>query len=341
MKRSSTPKKTTPAVTTSLTDDVVLVAVPDGIEPSAPDASSGAKPAPETRGRIAASVETLTLLKGLYLISVRSSTPPTQVDGLLLPAMQLGAGPVATGSGGAPDNVLEIMSSPGMEGAWLCRPGDKLVAKVATAAASILMTSIRTPEMTPLLIEVENLDVRAKQGGGADSTQLGVTVSTSGQAILPGLPAAMPSASTTDMPLQIVAHIQNRGDVPFIDAPWAGFAGQRLAIEGFSITSLKKIAASEIEYKALSATRNETPWVSGGALCGTRGKGLPLVGFCIRVKPQPDGKRYDCEYSGTFASGKVIGPVKNGAPCWSTASGDFLEALQVKIVERPAAKTNS
>jgi hypothetical protein len=114
--------------------------------------------------------------------------------------------------------------------------------------------------------------------------------------------------------------------------------GQRLAIEAFSILPLDKIAAEQLEYKALSATKVETPWVSGGGICGTRGKGLPLVGFCIRVRPQADGKAYDCEYSGTFASGRIIGPIRNGMPCWSSDLRDFIEAIQIRITERPAAK---
>ena len=279
--------------------------------------------ASEGGGRITATVEPLSLAPGLYLFSVRGGAAPTLAGGLLLPAVQIVAGP-----GSAPDS-LQIMASPGMSSGWLCKPGDQLVAKVDGPAGSLLLTSIRAPEMTPLLIAVENLDTRKAAAAG------------------PAIAAAAPSAGPQDVavavtipdgpdiPVRIVAHIQNRGDVPFTDAPWAGFAGQRLAIEGFSISPLRTIAASEVECKALSASRSETPWVSGGALCGTRGKGLPLIGFCVRVKPQPDGKRYDCEYSGTFASGKVVGPARNGAPCWSTAAGDFLEALQVKIIERP------
>jgi hypothetical protein len=296
------------------------------IEPSPGDSVSTARPekqakkasvaAVETGGWITASVETLTLPKGLYLFSVRGGAAATPAGGLILPAMQIGAGP------GAPAGSLEILSAPETSGAWLCRPGDKLVAKVVQAAAPVLLTSIRTPDMAPLLIAVENLDTRPDQAPSAPLTAV------------PPMPAAIEPSDTTEIPLRIMAHIQNKGDVPFIDEAWAGLAGQRLAVEGFSITPLKKIDASEVECKALTATRSETPWVNGGALCGSRGKGLPLVGFCIRVKPQPDGKRYDCEYSGTFASGKVVGPAKNGAPCWSTAQGDFLEALQVKITER-------
>lgn len=139
--------------------------------------------------------------------------------------------------------------------------------------------------------------------------------------------------------LQVVAHIQNRGDVPFVGAPWAGFSGKRLAIEGFALSPLDHISADRIEYKALSTTKTETPWVAGGEFCGTRGKGLPLIGFCVRVKPLEGGKRFECEYSGLFASGKTVGPVKNGAPCWSADPGDFIEAIQIKIIEREIPNT--
>ncbi len=304
-------KKAVTDLTASLPEDTISATV---ARPEKKPRTGSTPGAAEAAGTFTASVETVTLPMGLYLFSVRGGAMGTPVGGLILPAMQIAAGP------GAADG-LEILTSPGTGGAWLCRPGDRLVAKVTEPVAPILLTSIRLPDMAPLLIAVENLDARAELGASAPAV------------VAPPAPVAIP-VSTTEIPLRIVAHIQNKGDLPFIDAPWAGLAGQRLAIEGFSITPLRKIAASEVECKALSATRSETPWVSDGALCGTRGKGLPLVGFCIRVKPQADGKRYDCEYSGTFASGKVVGPVKNGAPCWSTAKGDFLEALHVKITER-------
>jgi hypothetical protein len=62
----------------------------------------------------------------------------------------------------------------------------------------------------------------------------------------------------------------------------------------------------------------------------------PLLGFAIRLKPSPAAAAYDCEYSGYFASGLVVGPVRNGVPCRSSVASDPLEGIQVRLVKRSA-----
>ena len=62
--------------------------------------------------------------------------------------------------------------------------------------------------------------------------------------------------------------------------------------------------------------------------------GIPLTAFSMRLKPSATTAQYDCEYSGRFLSGATVGPLRNGAPCRSTAPNDPLEAIQLRIVER-------
>jgi hypothetical protein len=71
-------------------------------------------------------------------------------------------------------------------------------------------------------------------------------------------------------------------------------------------------------------------------MCGTKGMATPLVGFALRLKPGRSGADYDCEYSGYFQSGIVVGPLRNGAPCRSSVSSDPLEGIQVRLIRRPA-----
>jgi hypothetical protein len=135
---------------------------------------------------------------------------------------------------------------------------------------------------------------------------------------------------------QINAHIRMKGDVSFADVFWAGALGENLPMEAFAVTPLEGIAPDQIEYKGLTATGVETPWVSGGALCGTRGMDTPLIGFAVRLKAGADDQ-FDCEYRGAFRSGKIIGPLINGAPCRADAADDFLEGIQLSIVRRRRA----
>jgi len=94
---------------------------------------------------------------------------------------------------------------------------------------------------------------------------------------------------------------------------------------------LEGISPDAIEYKAITATGVETPWVSGGASCGTRGIGVPITGFALRLKPQADLRQLTCEYGAVCLSGATIGPVRNGVPCYSTDSADPIAGLWVTI----------
>ena len=66
--------------------------------------------------------------------------------------------------------------------------------------------------------------------------------------------------------------------------------------------------------------------------------GVPLVGFAIRLKASAAAAGYDCEYSGFFQSGAIVGPLRNGAPCRSSVANDPLEGLQIRVRKRAAGK---
>jgi hypothetical protein len=117
----------------------------------------------------------------------------------------------------------------------------------------------------------------------------------------------------------------------FNEGQWAGVSGQRLSVESFSIQPLDEANTDLIEYKAVTASGIETPWVASGALCGTRGMGMPLVGFAVRIKPQAADQDYICEYSAVMISGATLGPARNGAPCRSVDIGDPIEAIWISV----------
>jgi hypothetical protein len=124
----------------------------------------------------------------------------------------------------------------------------------------------------------------------------------------------------------------------FANVPWAGRVAPGLWIESFSVRPLTRFAAQDIEYKGLTGSGFETPWLSDDKMCGTKGMAVPLVGFAVRLKPSPAAAAYDCEYSGYFQSGLTVGPLRNGAPCRSTVANDPLEGIQVRLVRRAIAQ---
>jgi len=152
-----------------------------------------------------------------------------------------------------------------------------------------------------------------------------------------GVPAraeATVPAPEQPLPVKIQAHIRSRGDMSFTDVPWAGRVARGLWIESFAVRPLQHFGAQDIEYKGLTGSGFETPWLSDDRMCGTRGMAVPLVGFAVRLKPSPETAAYDCEYSGYFQSGVTIGPLRNGAPCRSTVANDPLEGVQIHLKPR-------
>jgi GT2 family glycosyltransferase len=309
--------------------------------------ASHGKPAPEVpevqEEGLSASVQVLPLPAGLYLFSVKAASPViAKGTGLLaLPAVHVGLGP------GVRSEQVEFIAGPSTHGAWLFSQGDLLVTKVNGTGATLIMTSMRAPGGEVLSIKVERLEARATASdtsrpagadGPAPSGARSAPRAPAKAAVRPpSKPAIAAAPSDLPLPLQIGAHVRTRGDMSFADAPWAGRVAPGLWIESFSVRPLEGFGAQDIEYKGLTGSGFETPWLSDDKMCGTRGMAVPLVGFAVRLKPSPAAAAYDCEYSGYFQSGVTIGPLRNGAPCRSTVANDPLEGIQIRLIRRASA----
>jgi hypothetical protein len=88
--------------------------------------------------QLTASVQALTLPKGLYTFSVRSADPEraAELGGLMLPALHVGPGPNVPAAG------IEFLSDDD-GGHWLYAAGDMLVAKIVDRPVTLLLTSVR------------------------------------------------------------------------------------------------------------------------------------------------------------------------------------------------------
>jgi len=294
---------------------------------------------------LSASLQVLPLLPGLYLFSVKSATPAAdRGSGVLrVPAMHVGLGP------GVRSDQVEFVAGPSTEGAWLFARGDVLVARVNGAGATLVLTSVRAPSGDVLSIEVERLESRLQMVQApavAEQPVEQVPDVTAREPNAPLLatpmgPVAEDAAEEGTISLQIKTHIRARGDMNFSGAPWAGRVAPGLWVESFSVQPLQHLSAHDVEYKGLTGTGFETPWQSDGQNCGTKGMSVPLVGFAVRLRPSAETAPYDCEYSGYFQSGTIVGPLRNGAPCRSTVANDPLEGVQIRLVKRANAQVTS
>ncbi len=313
-------------------------------EPYMTDAARGNPAEVIQEERLSASVQVLPLAEGLYLFSVKTAPPPSAaVRGrLALPAMHVGLGP------GVRSEQVDIIAGPSTHGAWLFAASDLLVTRINAGGAMLILTSVRGPGGESLSIKVERLNARA----GAEALAAAVPPSQdevgehaapardeAGESVARARDDLLFDVQQSDLPLalDIGAHIRARGDMSFAGKAWAGRVAPGLWIESFSIRTPERLGTSDIEYKGLTGTGFETPWLSGEKRCGTRGMAVPLVGFALRLKPNAATAPYDVEYHGYFQSGLIVGPLRNGAPCRSTVANDPLEGLKVCLVARSDA----
>jgi len=190
----------------------------------------------------------------------------------------------------------------------------------------VLLTSVMIPGMTPLEIEIQRL-------GQADGPPALPTQNEPRRTSLP------PLSTQKSIRLEVTSHVQNHGDIVFGESQWAGLMGQGVWIESFAVLPLEAIAPDMIEYKAVTSTGVETPWVNGGSPCGTRGIGVPLVAFAIRLKAHSSPTPPVCEYGAVLLSGTIIGPARNGAPCRSPSMDDPIAGIWVSIAGGAEARS--
>jgi len=275
-----------------------------------------------TASDLTASVEVLTLPEGIYAFTVRGGAVSEGTsNGLILPALQVTAAPAKSAG------TVEFLAGPGTYDRWLARSGDVVTAKISGGSASLLLTSVRSRNSSILAIDARKLDV--KNDSTADTVPSADPPSASLEARSANDPAAR------QLPLRVLVHVQNLGDLQFTES-WAGRADERLWIEAFTVTCLEPNATDLIQYRGVTADGFATPWLSNELLCGSRGRGMPLTAFAIRVKPGMVD-RYACVYRGKFASGIIAGPFDDARLCRSDTADDALVGIEISVVRREAA----
>lgn len=191
---------------------------------------------------------------------------------------------------------------------------------------------------------------------GATYGPSGLTPATGGQTVSGGMsgfgnaarPAAagMPGEGPGDMrgdssadtrltgnQAEIVAHVEQVGDVEGAIGDWIGRRGSGRSIEGFELVPRGGLSTADFESRALLGRDWFSPWVPGGRFCGSRGLALPLRGFSVRLR-QGAAARYELLVSARFVDGAEIGPIPADSLCAAPSLAP-LEAFQ--LILRPRA----
>ena len=269
---------------------------------------------PKSSSGLLSSADVLTLDAGLYVFTVKDASPVRLGEDktLVLPAVHVGLGP------GVEEGTVDFMSGLRNGAGWLFERHDVLVVRVNRSGSHLMLTSVRRPGMAALKIDVERMDAERV----SDSTA-------------PTAARAAPSAQLAGpapIRAQINLRIEGRGVTAFMENGWAGAIGQQSPIDAFSVLPLEALPADCVQYKALTAHGVETPWTSGGALCGVAGA-APLIGFAVRLAKGAE-TQFDVSYRGAFHGGGLVGPVLNGGACQIPSTNALLEAIEVRIVRR-------
>ncbi len=294
--------------------------------------------AAQQQSQIKATAQSIALAPGFYSFMVTGGGGDGLSGDLPLPSVHLAPAPGAQVGAG-----IDMMGT--RQGNWLTKPGDVVVIKVAGAGGNIVLTSYKHIDHPNALLSLQFArldDASASQPAAlqavAPATPVVAPVT---PPVLAPMAVAQPAfVAPTVPPLQprveILAHIQRHGDLRFNDGDWAGCVGQRVWIEAFAITPMGGLEAEDLEYKGLTANGWETPWMTAGNMCGSRGLGTPLIGFSIRLRGAA-AERFDCVYEGAFVSGHCSTAGRNGSPCRSDMIGDALEGIRLSFVAKQAA----
>ncbi len=290
---------------------------PKAEEPAAAPASVPAQPEPP-----AVAVTTTRLLRvdaGLYALRIGElAGTPGEIAGMTVPVAHVSAPFAEDGNG------VEIVASFPRRGPWLGRAGGTMIVRSPPSGGYLIATAYGAPGQQPSEL---SLDLRRLDGPPGDTVQAPAAsaVSHSGEAAA--------STGTRDVATEILLHIERAGDRLFPGRGWVGALGRRMRIEAFSIRPLEHLAPADLEMKGFLPNGGETPWVAGGALCGTRGRGLPLIGYAVRVVPQR-ADRFEVVYQGSFFGSGISEFHRDGSPCRAANVDDPLEAINIRLVER-------
>jgi hypothetical protein len=252
-----------------------------------------------------ATAQLLTFAPGLYAVDFLVPRSATTDSGLRLPCARLEPVPPAPNATGR--CFVSVMA----EGGWLSGADQPSFVRAVGGTAGVLLTIYTVSgEIAPPEIRIRRVQ--------ADATNGAPSLVASGPTKPPAVPAVM----------QIV-HVQGVGDVQAPGDQWAGRPGSGRQIEGFAVMPDGVVMRPEdIEYQAIMGDQWNTPWVRGGGFCGSRGMGLPLLGFRVRLLGAL-AETFSCCYLGSFCNKGVSGPVRAGAGCES--DGAVLEALRIVI----------
>jgi hypothetical protein len=245
----------------------------------------------------------MTLESGLFCI-INEANPGAAASGGL-PGVRVSPPPMSAGA-------VEVVGF--RPDGWLSASGDAALVRVTSGTAQILVTVYQAPGMAEAAPRLQVMRV----GSGAPHAA----------------PHAAPGPVPKAEPMDMLAHIQTRGDVGAKFGTWLGEPGSGNWIEGIAIAAPEGIQPGDLTYQAVLGRGWLSPWVEAGAYCGSRGMALPLLGLRVRLQGEA-ASMFELTCEASFADGSKTGPVGNDETC-EAESLAALEAVRIALVRKPA-----
>lgn len=262
---------------------------------------------------LAASVKQFNLTPGFYAVTIGDGGDHrSTVEGLALPITHLqllGAK--------ADTDVFATGSSPG----WAGPQGGTIVVRIGHPHGRILLTTYRPVDQAPIPLSIQV----APLGRPAS---LDETSHPSDGTVFADAPPAQPEPL-----LSVTLACRDEDEMSVEGGAWAGAPGEGRLIEAFAVKLPDETGVGDIEYKAFGPNGLETPWVRGARLCGSRGRGVSLTGFAVRLSTELS-EQFDVVYQGSFTGSGETSEHRNGEACLNLHPDDLLEGLKVRLQPR-------
>jgi hypothetical protein len=278
-------------------------------KPATKPAESKAKPEPapvaaDIVQELKVSGHLMSLPAGLFCI-INEPHPQMQASGL--PGVRISPPP-----GGGHVEISSFRPD-----GWLSATGDAALVRIAKGPAQVLVTIYQLPNQPDA---APKLQVRQLIG------------QTEPPAPPPPAPVPTPAPAAREK-VDILAHIQTRGDVGAKFGTWLGERGSQNWIEGFAVAAPDGIDPADFSYQAVLGRGWLSPWVEAGQYCGSRGMALPLLGLRVRLQGAA-ADAFDLTVAASFVDGTAAGPVGQDETCEGATLAP-LEAILVTLTPKP------
>jgi uncharacterized protein YjdB len=133
-----------------------------------------------------------------------------------------------------------------------------------------------------------------------------------------------------EVPLDIVVHLQDIGDLECSGGDFCGTRGQSRRLEGFSLSIAPPVPGLSIRYYGHVQDFGDTGWYYNGDFVGTRGESRRLEGFAIRLDG-PAAGYYNVFYTCHIQDHGDSAVMQNGQYCGTRGESRRLEGMSVWI----------